>query len=282
MKDIGIYLCAEVGVSWDTKPRLKRLIKDCLEAGADAVKLQMFNEETIKDYPPALRERLTPMILTSADLNELSVFVHANGGELVVTPMYLGAMDILKKLKPFPVDGFKVRATDFTNLPLLKEVIGKAGDVPVYVSVPYDEFGNTRNVQDGTYQTLWSSNVYSVFCRPEYPPKLGTMGLYHSLNFNGVSLHSKDWTVHAIACAFHIGHEEIRPHEHIKRYYCEVHVMPEPGRSVEVNVDKDEAGRIYTIPGDEYEHPLDEAVSLRAEDLAKLAKAIKTMETVIG
>jgi sialic acid synthase SpsE len=265
-----------------------RLIKDCLVAGADAVKLQLFNEDTIKDYEPKLRERLTPMILTLADLNTISVFVHANGGELIVTPMYPGAMDILAKMKPFPCDGFKVRGKDFTNLPLLKEIVSKAGDKPVYVSVPHDAEGNVPSVADGTYQTICSSNCSIIYCRPEYPPKLNTLNLYKSLmsNFSGISIHSNDWTVHAAACAFHIGHEEQRPHEHIRRYYCEVHVMPVPGVPFEISygLGSGEEASITAIPEGymKFNNPLDEAVSLVPEDLEKLAKAIKMMETAIG
>lgn len=267
-RDVGIYLVAECGCSWDTKPRLKRLIKDCLDAGADAVKLQLFNAKTIADYPPSLRERLTPMILEIPDLCELSTFVHANGGELVVTPMYVGAMDKLLKVKPFPVDGFKVRGKDFTNLPLLKEIVSRAGDRPVYISIPHDAEGNVPAVEDGTWQTTYSTNCYSVFCRPEYPPKLNTLGVWKSLTMNGVSLHSPDWTVHAAACAMHIGYEERRPREHIKRFYCEVHVMPkEP---------------VCVVGETTYTSPLDKEVSLSVDDLAKLSKTIKSMEEAIG
>jgi len=281
MKDVGIYLCAEVGISWDTKPRLKRLIKDCLQAGADAIKLQLFDAGTIKDYPDELRERLTHMILSLADLNEISVFVHANGGELIVTPMFHGAMDVLAKMRPFPCDGFKVRAKDFTNLALLKEIITKAGDKPVYVSVPHDAEGDVPAVVDGTYQTVFSTNVSRIYCRPEYPPKVNKLNLYKALvsNFNGISLHSNDWTVHAAACAFHIGHEEQRPHEYIRRFYCEVHAMPEPGVPLDLSADTENV-----VPEDtlRFQHPLDEAVSLTPADLAKLKKAIDMMESAIG
>ena len=58
MKELGIYLCAEVGVAWDSKTRLKRLIKDCLDAGADAVKLQLFNAKTI-GYAKTLKATVT-------------------------------------------------------------------------------------------------------------------------------------------------------------------------------------------------------------------------------
>ena len=268
MKDRGIYLCAEVGVSWDSKTRLKRLIKDCLEAGADAVKLQLFNEETIKDYPPELKRRLWGMMLQLGDLNEISVFTHANGGELIVTPMYLGAMDLLAKMKPFPCDGFKVRAKDFTNVPLLKEVVTKAAEMPVYVSVPHDANGDIPATPPDVWSTLFSTNVYQVYCRPEYPPKVREMNLWKSLGSNGVSLHSPDWTMHAIACAFHIGREEARPHEHIKRFYCETHVIPREWTSV--------------VGETTYLSPLDNEVALSPDDLAKLKQAIKTMEEAIG
>jgi sialic acid synthase SpsE len=208
-------------------------------------------------------------MLQLGDLNEISVFTHANGGELIVTPMYLGAMDLLTKMRPFPCDGFKVRASDFTNLSLLKEIVDKSGDKPVYISVPHDAKGEVPAVVDGTWQTVFSSNVYTVFCRPEYPPKVSEMNLWKSLQTaNGISLHSPDWTLHAIACAFHIGREEARPHEHIKRFYCEVHVIPREWTSV--------------VGETTYLSPLDHEVSISPDDLAKLKKAIKDMEEAIG
>jgi sialic acid synthase SpsE len=271
MNDNGIYLCAEVGVSWDSKPRLFKLIQDCLDAGAHAIKVQLYDEETIKDYPEALKERLRPMMIDLSLLNEISNFVHANGGELVVTPMYKGAMDMAKKVKPFPVDGFKIRAKDFTNPVVFRDIVGKADAKPIYISVPHDKDTEIPPTSDEVWKMMWGTGVHTVYCRPEYPPKNEEMNLWKSLTYNGISLHSPDWTVHAIACAMHLGYEERRPREHRKRFYCEVHVRPD------LYEEYDRGDEIY-----HRELPLDYAVSVWPSDLHQLRRAIDLMEETIG
>ena len=268
MSPSGIYLCAEVGVSYDTKPRLFKLIKDCLDNGAHAIKLQLFNEDVLKDYPPELHQRLSPMILGLSDLCEISSYVHANGGELVVTPFYIGAMDMLKKVRPFPVDGYKIRAKDFTNQALAQDIVSKAGEMPVYLSIPHDRNTETPPTSDDVWRLSWSIGVHTVYCRPEYPPKKEEMNLWKSLQYNGISLHSNEWEVHAIACAMHLGHEERRPREHAKRFYCEVHVMPKE--------------QICVVGDKEYAHPLDREVSIFPSELERLRHAIDLMEETIG
>lgn len=268
MKEHGIYLCAEVGVSWETRPRLMKLIKDCLVAGAHAIKVQLYNEETIADYPEELKERLRPMILEIPQLCEISTFIHANGGELVITPMFKGAMDMALKTKPFPVDGFKIRAKDFNNTALFKEIMGKAGDKPIYVSVPHDKGTEIPPTSEEVWQLMWGTGVHTVYCRPEYPPKLEELNLWKSLTYDGISLHRPEWEVHALACAMHLGYLERRPREHKRRFYVEVHVMP--------------TEQIAYLEGKEHMAPLDREVSLTPADLAKLKHAIDLMEATVG
>jgi hypothetical protein len=208
--------------------------------------------------------------------------------------MYAGAMDKLAKVQPFPVDGYKLRAKDFTNPSLVHEVIGKAGNKPVYVSVPHDEWGQIMPTREEVWKDMWTSGVYTVYCRPEYPPKNENLNLHKSLTFNGVSLHSNDWLVHALACAMHVGYEETRPKEHNKRFYVEVHVMPTPGidlpplqigREGEITF---EGGNVsYTVPEEEltvmnYGKTLDQEVSIFPRELSLLRNAINVMEETIG
>lgn len=212
----AMYVCAEIGVNWDGDfKQLEDEILDLRRAGVDAVKIQMFDEMNIKDYEPTLRGQLSKMILNTNDILDIAEWVHEGKMELVVTPMYPDAFEILRGL---PIDGIKIRAKDWDN----KEFYDASRrlDLPVYTSVPQP----LPKLDDPTtFMRTRGKDRYRVYCIPKYPPAKSDLNLYAVIDYDGVSLHSSDWYDHFAAACINIQYQYYNNLK--RRFYIEVHYL---------------------------------------------------------
>jgi len=237
MSKDGIYVCAELGVNWlGNYELLKEMISDAAMAGADAVKLQYFDSESLErgNYANDLKYKLTGMILDPFKVSELAGIAHSLDMDLVVTPFseYLARelTDMMKADTRRSIDGFKVRAKDYLNAPLVEEV--KKAKVPVYISFPVEN-GEVKASHESLSETLrkhWFNSRpplgYRVFCVPKYPPKPEDMMLnFIDQNWHGFSNHLPDVSVPLTAAAFGIRSMKIAGRKN--RFYLEVHLMPD-------------------------------------------------------
>ena len=71
-----VTIVAECGVNWEGDLRLaKQMIREAKQAGADAVKFQLFDERVISASP--YRQRLERMILGEKECLELKKFAES-------------------------------------------------------------------------------------------------------------------------------------------------------------------------------------------------------------
>ena len=260
MSKDGVYVCAEIGVNWmGDKERLWNMIRACGEAEADAVKLQMFNEEVISSYPDELIEKLEPMILDSGDVLRASELAHNLDMELVVTPMYYEAVEYLQEMGD-AIDGVKIRAKDWTNMRLRAKA--SELDLPTYVSVPHEEgqVFNKDHISAGLFRQVYASTrgpkTYRIYCIPKYPPVIADYYLNNVVHHDGVSLHSSHWDIHYAAAVLAVNAQYY--HGTKRRFYVEPHVT------------------IYS------DRCIDYAVSIHMKDLRSLCKAVWRLEGAIG
>jgi len=187
-------IIAECGPSWHDIEEAKKLITQCSEAGATAVKFQLYNidkilagphkdkkwyMDTLKKYDKMLRKSQ----LTESMAKELVKHAQNKHMEIFFTPMYLEAVDICES---FGVKRYKVRALD-AYWPELLFKIRKTGK-RCYVSranlkfhdplkqknfftVYYDLNLPTSyvDVMRG-YSNLLKSDGYSCHCTKMYAP----------------------------------------------------------------------------------------------------------------
>ena len=128
----GATVCvvAEIGVNHDgRRDRALMLLRQAQQAGADAVKMQLFDPQWLlsnqakladyqKDTDDSVFEMLARLKLSADDMLALRAEARRMGLAFVVTPFSLENFDLLADLH---VDAVKIASTDAVNLPLVKQ-----------------------------------------------------------------------------------------------------------------------------------------------------------------
>ncbi|MFH1745465.1 MAG: N-acetylneuraminate synthase family protein [Planctomycetota bacterium] len=126
------YIIAEAGVNHDgSVQKALALVDVAVEAGADAVKFQMFRAADLASATAGLaayqqteghtsqREMLEKLELTPAEFGRIREHCRKRGIEFIATPF--GSADVTR-LSQLDVPAIKVASTDLNNNPLLREV----------------------------------------------------------------------------------------------------------------------------------------------------------------
>ena len=135
--DSRAFIIAEVGVNHCGDIRLaKKLIKIAADAGADAVKFQSFNTESlilpnVRKAPYQKRsdkncsqfEMLKRLELPLERIRELKKYSEKLNIIFLSTPFDEKS---LEELGSIGLPAYKISSTDITNLPFLKKVAGKS------------------------------------------------------------------------------------------------------------------------------------------------------------
>ena len=136
------YVIAEAGVNHDgSVDKALLLIDAARDAGADAVKFQMFRADELAsatahtaEYQKSSgggsqRDMLTRLELKQEDFRRICGHCHQCGIEFLATPFGVHDVDRLIELR---VNAFKIASTDLNNLPLLRHVVDTG--LPLIVS----------------------------------------------------------------------------------------------------------------------------------------------------
>ena len=155
-----MYLIAEIGSNWDGDIELaKDHIMACKEAGADAVKFQLWKTDIV--YPNNPENKKWEMSFKQA--KELYLFARQVGITCFFTPSYPEAVDFLESIK---VPMYKIASvTSAQKHPLALETMKKVADTgkPVIISYGY---GNQ------TMGVFRYSKLIKMECVAEYPAKI--------------------------------------------------------------------------------------------------------------
>lgn len=169
-----VYIIAELGVNWRNLNEADEMIRECVGAGADAVKFQaykIYDEEKPTFLYHPRRKELESIALTQSDIAYLYWRCRSAGVEFMCTPMYLDAVDMLD---PY-VKRWKIRCADKHNIALINKIAitGK----PVLFSID----------EDIKYPDKCGLVNY-LACIPEYPARVNGKEL-HGIGCNGLSSH---------------------------------------------------------------------------------------------
>ncbi len=174
-----VFLIAELGVNWDGDYQLleKMAVKSKL-VGFDAVKLQSFNEQMIKENP--IHERLIKSSVLSSNIQKISEVMKKVGIEWFCTPMFDDAVEVLD---PY-LTRFKIRELDArdlekrNSLPRLDLILEKNKEVII------------------SSQTLPKKSKYFkhekikwLYCIPKYPCEIEDYDFKKLEEFDGLSNH---------------------------------------------------------------------------------------------
>lgn len=195
-----IHAIADIGVNFSSLAQAEKMIQLSKESGASFVKLQLFNEETIKDYEQPLKDRLKPLILSELDVMKLKATADKAKIGFILTPMYLDAVKIAKEYCP---EYIKIRFKDRENQELLDAVL--ATGRKALISVP------RMPTQPGLMYHPYIRYLYNV---PKYPPEIEDFNLEVACTCPGFSSHFTN-TVCDVAWAINRLHDEAFLEKHV-------------------------------------------------------------------
>lgn len=166
------YIIAEIGSNHDgDKARALDLIKKSAEAGAHAVKFQLFKAETLVLPEHPAFETLARLSTPLEWLPELSEACRNAGIHFSATPFDLDAVEALAACEP---DFIKIASSDITFVSLLRKCA--ATKLPILLSTgmsTYEEVGEAFDCLKAT----GAQDIALLHCVSMYPPEFADMNL---------------------------------------------------------------------------------------------------------
>lgn len=174
--DQPVYVIAEAGVNHNGQPEAAlRLIDAAAEAGADAVKFQIFLAEalTTADAPaaeyqrhnaPGQRALLERLELSDRDWRRIRAHCRERGIDFLATPFSLRDLERLLELEPVAV---KIASTDIDHYPLLRDAA--ASGLPVLLSTGAAELAEVERAVGWFEQFAAIERLVLLHCVSAYP-----------------------------------------------------------------------------------------------------------------
>lgn len=211
-----VFIIAEAGVNHNGSiSNAKKLIETAKEAGADAVKFQMFHTENLvtKSAPKANYQKigtnensqfkmLKGLELSEDDFLELMQFCENCGIKFMATPFDNDSADFLNESS---LSIFKISSGDLNNIPFLKRIA--KFNKPIILSTGMADLEEIKESVEAIYSTK-NEKLTLLHCTSNYPAEYNNINLLaiQSLKniFNipvGYSDHSKGIEVAIAAVA---------------------------------------------------------------------------------
>lgn len=232
-------IIAEIGVNWQGDLEIaKDMILRSKRAGANFVKFQMFNAETIKGSK--YEKELTSQIIDSNTLEKLVYYAGQHNISIGVSVMYPEAINIINTLsnnmESSCVDFLKIRCCDSCNSKAeltVRKAVEHSKNYKIPLLVSQEEVHYSKDTHYNLYRQC---EFYYLYCIPLYPPELEDIQYDKLLDeeFSGYSNHFPDTSIATIAIA-------------LKKEWLEVHIkrpdkgiyMYDPGLQIDANVSID-------------------------------------------
>jgi sialic acid synthase SpsE len=163
---------AECGVNFHNLEEAKQMIAAASNAGAFAVKFQLFKKMTIRGSP--YEEQLRQLILSKTDVADLHKCAEENDIKFVLTTMYQDAVAIAAEF----ADYIKIRFKDHEDAAIINAAMDTGK--PLLISVPRPPIDP---------RLAYSTRIYPLWCIPRYPPEPEDFNIDQACACKGVSLH---------------------------------------------------------------------------------------------
>jgi len=196
-REAVVYIIAEIGVNHDGSPeRALQLVDAASEAGADAIKLQLFRADLLMSrasrlamYQTAAGERDPLAMLRRLELSTDAMVrvidrAHAKGLHAIVTPFSLG---LIAEAQRLPWDAYKTASPDVIHKPLLDALAatGKPMIVSTGAATLEECERAARWLAPASGRVAFLQCVSSYPCAPEHASIAGMAALARQPGFTG-------------------------------------------------------------------------------------------------
>ena len=179
------FIVAEIASNWEGSiPKAKKLIVECKNAGADAVKFQMWRASDLYNNTHPNWKEIKKSEITFDKINELKNFADKHKIELFCSAFYPEAVDHLKKIgvKKFKVASRTWLLKDpFSNETLMSKAKTKK---PIIISMGMG--GNKSQIK----KIFNNNKITFCYCVSKYPTKFSEIDWKKAIQYDGFSDHT--------------------------------------------------------------------------------------------
>jgi len=206
------FVAAEIGSNWEgSLQKAEKLIKKCNEAGADAVKFQMWRAKDLYLNTHPSWNFIKKSEITFNIATKLKKIADNESIEFFCSTFYPEAVDFLEKLN---VKRYKVASrTCLFKDPYSRETIERKAKTKKPIIISMGMGGNKNQIQK-----IFSNNkVTFCYCISEYPLAYKKINWNEALQYNGFSDHTHGITAPIVFTA-------LKKFQNAKEIFIEKHV----------------------------------------------------------
>ena len=179
-----VFSIAEIGSNWEGDLSIgKKIIKECKNSDADAVKFQMWRSEDLYLSHP-LFKKIKKTELSFKNVEKLKNYADSIGIEFFCSVFYPEAVDFLQTLG---VKKYKIASRTCTlKDPLSLETLAAVNNTRKPVLVSMGMGGNKKFIQT----SLSKNKTTFCYCISDYPLKIEKMDWNNAIKYSGLSDHT--------------------------------------------------------------------------------------------
>jgi len=181
---LKVFSIAEIGSNWEGDLSIgKKIIKECKNSDADAVKFQMWRAEDLYPSHP-LFKKIKKTELSFKNVEKLKNYADSIGIEFFCSVFYPEAVDFLQTLG---VKKYKIASRTCTlKDPLSLETLAAVNNTRKPVLVSMGMGGNKKFIQT----SLSKNKTTFCYCISDYPLKIEKMDWNNAIKYSGLSDHT--------------------------------------------------------------------------------------------
>jgi len=181
---LKVFSIAEIGSNWEGSLSIgKKIIKECKNSDADAVKFQMWRAEDLYPSHP-LFKKIKKTELSFKNVEKLKNYADSIGIEFFCSVFYPEAVDFLQTLG---VKKYKIASRTCTlKDPLSLETLAAVNNTRKPVLVSMGMGGNKKFIQT----SLSKNKTTFCYCISDYPLKIEKMDWNNAIKYSGLSDHT--------------------------------------------------------------------------------------------
>jgi sialic acid synthase SpsE len=207
------FIVAEIASNWEGSiSKAKKLILNCKNAGADAVKFQIWRAEDLYEKDHLEWKNIVKSELSFKKIKILKIYCDSIGIEFFASVFYPEAVDFLESIK---VKRYKIASRTCTlKDPYSIETIEKIGTTRKPTIISMGMGGNKKIIK----QKIIKNKEQFCYCISKYPTKITEINWKNAIKYDGFSDHTLGSTAPLIFTVLHKqkGTKNIFIEKHVK------------------------------------------------------------------